>query len=178
MYKMSPQEKKIEKKKLSKINKKRCSHCNLIKKYSSYSPDNSKTDGYAHNCRVCRNKYGKRNKKIKRANSVLHRITDSIRSRTSYAIKSNGYKKDTKTFELIGCTKEFLLEYLKSKFKKGMTLNNYGKWQIDHDIPLASAKTEKELKALAHYSNLKPMWANENNHKRAKSLGQQYKIRI
>lgn len=35
-------------------------------------------------------------------------------------------------------------------------------WHIDHIKPLNLAKTEEELYKLCHYTNLQPMWAEEN----------------
>jgi hypothetical protein len=37
----------------------------------------------------------------------------------------------------------------------------YG-WHIDHKIPLSSAKTEEEAYQLCHYTNLQPLWAEDN----------------
>ena len=33
---------------------------------------------------------------------------------------------------------------------------------IDHIIPLSSAKSKKELFNLCHYTNLQPLWAEDN----------------
>lgn len=43
-----------------------------------------------------------------------------------------------------------------------MTWDNYGKWHIDHIVPLVSAKTEEEMYKLCHYTNLQPLWALDN----------------
>ena len=40
---------------------------------------------------------------------------------------------------------------------------NYG-WDIDHKIPLDSAKTEDDLIRLNHYSNLQPLCSYTNRH--------------
>ena len=38
---------------------------------------------------------------------------------------------------------------------------NHG-WDIDHKTPLSSAKTEKELIELCHYTNLQPLCSKVN----------------
>ena len=38
--------------------------------------------------------------------------------------------------ELVGCTIDELKQHLESKFKKGMSWNNYGKWHVDHVVPV------------------------------------------
>lgn len=73
-------------------------------------------------------------------------------------------KKTKKTFDIIGCSPEFLKEHLEKQFKDGMTWDNHGLfgWHIYHIIPLSSAKTEEEIYKLCHYTNLQPLWAEEN----------------
>ena len=51
-----------------------------------------------------------------------------------------------------------------------MSWDNYGDWHIDHIIPLSSAKTEEEIYKLAHYTNLQPLWAEDNIKKSNKIL--------
>lgn len=38
-----------------------------------------------------------------------------------------------------------------------MSFENYGKWHLDHIIPLSTAKTEKEVIILNHYTNFQPL---------------------
>lgn len=73
--------------------------------------------------------------------------------------------KDKKSEEILGCTILELKDYISSKFKNGMTWDNYGEWQIDHIIPLATANTTEEVARLCHYTNLQPLWADENRSK-------------
>jgi hypothetical protein len=84
----------------------------------------------------------------------------------------NNITKKNKTFDIVGCTPEFLKEHIEKQFKEGMSWDNYGfyGWHIDHIIPLSSAKTDEELYKLCHYSNLQPLWANENLSKGSKIL--------
>ena len=72
--------------------------------------------------------------------------------------------KTKKTCELIGCNWEQLKKYLESKFQQGMSWENYAYygWHIDHIIPLASASNREEMEKLCHYTNLQPLWAQDN----------------
>jgi hypothetical protein len=86
----------------------------------------------------------------------------NMRSRLCGYLKKLNITKTNKTFEIVGCSPEFLKEHLESQFKDGMSWENRSKWHIDHIIPLSSAKTEDELYKLCHYTNLQPLWAEEN----------------
>ena len=85
-----------------------------------------------------------------------------LRVRTSVAIRKKGYSKTSKTKEMLGCSWEDLKYHLESKFNSGMTWGNRSKWHIDHIIPLSSAKSKEELITLCHYTNLQPLWAEDN----------------
>lgn len=51
-----------------------------------------------------------------------------------------------------------------------MSWENHGEWHIDHIIPLSSAKNEEEIYKLNHYTNLQPLWKEENLSKGDKIL--------
>ena len=78
--------------------------------------------------------------------------------------------KNKKTEEILGCDFVFIKNYLESKFIDGMSWDNYGKWHVDHIIPLSSAKTEEDVYKLCHYTNLQPLWCEENLKKGTKIL--------
>jgi hypothetical protein len=66
----------------------------------------------------------------------------------------------------LGCSIPELKTYLESKFQEGMSWENWGiyGWHIDHIIPLDAfnlTNREEFLKA-CHYTNLQPLWAEEN----------------
>jgi hypothetical protein len=103
-------------------------------------------------------------------NDELYKISSLIRARIRNFLKIKNWSKTNKTFDLIGCSPQFLKEHLQSQFKDGMSWDNYGSWHIDHIIPLSSAKTTEEFNKLCHYSNLQPLWASENLSKGKKIL--------
>lgn len=96
-----------------------------------------------------------------------------LRNRTYSAFKNKGYKKSSKTQEMLGVDWEVCKAHIEKKFTEGMNWGNQGKWHIDHIIPLASAKNEEELMKLCHYKNLQPLWAEDNLKKSTKIQGQQ-----
>lgn len=96
------------------------------------------------------------------------KILQRCRARLYQAIK--GYVKSARTQELIGCTVNELRNHLESQFKEGMSWDNYGEWHIDHIIPCASfdfSKEEDQYKCF-NYTNLQPLWAEENFAKKDK----------
>lgn len=95
-------------------------------------------------------------------NDPAFRIKMTLSRRIRGLIKKNG----TKTVEFVGCTIDYLKQYLESKFIEGMTWDNYGRngWHIDHIIPCASFDLTKleQQKTCFHYSNLQPLWEADN----------------
>lgn len=71
--------------------------------------------------------------------------------------------------DLTGCTNEEFKSHLESKFVGGMSWENYGKygWHIDHIMACAKfdLTKEKDVKKCFHYSNLQPLWHNDNYRK-------------
>ena len=76
--------------------------------------------------------------------------------------KNNGYNKNSRTTQILGCSIEFFKNYIEQRFKNGMTWENRTAWHLDHIIPISSAKTEEETIRLNHYTNFQPLWAAEN----------------
>ena len=111
-------------------------------------------------------------RKYKRKTDEKYKLADAIRSRIKFYIRINNITKKNKTFDIVGCTPQFLKEHMEKQFKNEMTWENYGfyGWHIDHIIPLSSAKSDKELYRLCHYTNLQPLWAKENLSKGSKIL--------
>jgi|688.fasta_scaffold534543_2 hypothetical protein len=107
----------------------------------------------------------------RRKNEPLYKITENIRRRINKFFKSKNIEKNNKTFDIVGCSPEFLKEYIENKFTEGMSWDLMGKHiHIDHIIPLSSAKTEEDVYKLCHYTNLQPLWAEDNLKKSSKII--------
>ncbi len=103
---------------------------------------------------------------MKSATDIGFKILKNLRSRTRWALKSNGAKKVAKTEVLLGCTIEYFKEYFSSLFTEGMTWERFmnGEIHIDHIKPckLFDLTNEDEQRACFHYSNLQPLWEADN----------------
>lgn len=111
----------------------------------------------------------------RQSRDLIFRLQRILRDRFLKAIK-NDYKTGSAIKDL-GCSVEEFKQYLESKFKPGMTWGNYGKygWHIDHIKPLFSfnlQNREEVIKAL-NFTNLQPLWWNENLSKGSKTIGVQ-----
>jgi hypothetical protein len=117
-----------------------------------------------------KNKEHRRNYINNYNSSPISKLKNSLRSRINELM--NKKYNNPRTTNLVGCDYEFLINYIESKFINGMSWDNYGYygWHLDHIIPLSSAKTEEELCKLFHYTNLQPLWAEDNLRKSNKIL--------
>lgn len=97
---------------------------------------------------------------FKLKNNTRNLITDTFRR-----VCKGKFNKSEKTEIILGCTLEEFIKHLQSLFTEGMTLENHGEWEIDHIIPISSAKTEEDIIKLNHYTNLQPLWKEDNRKK-------------
>lgn len=100
----------------------------------------------------------------------LFRLKESVRARVNKALKSRNHRKTSTTFDMIGCDPAHLALHIESQFPAGMTWGNRSKWHVDHKVPLSIARSKEELVLLCHYSNLQPLWSEENMAKSDKLL--------
>ena len=98
-------------------------------------------------------------------NDLLFRLRRNYSNSVRSAFKNHLLKKKCKSSSLLGCSVSEFKNYIEAKFEPWMNWDNQGKcngelnygWDLDHKIPLSSAKTEEELKALFHYTNYQPL---------------------
>lgn len=89
-----------------------------------------------------------------------------LRDRINKAISTGFTNKAFKSVELLGASWEVCIQWLEKQFKPGMNWSNHGLngWHIDHIRPCASFDLTDPLqqKQCFHYTNLQPLWADEN----------------
>ena len=107
-------------------------------------------------------KYQKEYIKNRKSIDPLFNLTCGVRSLIGMAIKNKGYTKNSKTYEIIGCSYEEFKTHIEKQFLPCMSWDNRALWHLDHIIPISSGKTELEINTLNHYSNFQPLWAIDN----------------
>jgi hypothetical protein len=131
----------------------------IIQKHKKYYEKNKESILIRH--RIYKNK--------KMITDINFRLASYLRTRIWIALK--GICKSNTTLKLIGCSIEQLKLHLESKFTKGMSWDNYGKWEIDHIKPCCSfdLKKKSEQSKCFNYANLQPLWKKINRQKQGKS---------
>jgi hypothetical protein len=154
--------KKTHKEERKKYDKKYCQNHKeniAIKKKEYYENHKEKTNIYQKEYR---------NNRLKK--DINFRMICYLRSRMYWSIRGN-YKSGSAVRDL-GCPISEFKTYIESKFQDGMTWENWSKtgWHIDHIIPLDSfnLQNREEFLKACHYTNLQPMWAEENLRKGGK----------
>lgn len=171
---------------------KQCRKCHEWLELSLFPPGKNLASGVENRCRKCELKRGtiyyhanidkikrkRQSPEFKEAMRAYLRTYESQRRKTDieyklkkklrFALwkqirKSKG-KKSQSAIKLVGCSLVQLKLYIESKFRPGMSWENYGMWHIDHKIPCAAFDlTNPEQQAMCfRYTNLQPLWANDN----------------
>jgi hypothetical protein len=139
-----------------------CWDCKQDKPTSEFPKDKTRQDGYAYQCKICyrikkreyeRNRYNsdikyQTNRKRKR------RINDLLRCKDPHKIN-----------RILQYSKQNLIDEMISKFKPGMSWDNYGEWHIDHIIPLYHFDIDIEDHIVSNLNNLQPLWSKDNINK-------------
>jgi len=169
-YKLNNKEKiKTQSKLYSKKNQERIKISRKLykennkEKITKYNLDNKeKIKKYKQNYYQSKKNKINQSIKLKYKNNPLFRLKSLVRNRTIKFLKLKKVNKSSKTFEMIGCTPMELKSHIEKLFLYGMTWKNQSLWHIDHIVPLSSAKNEDDIFKLCHYSNLQPLWSEDN----------------
>jgi hypothetical protein len=140
-----------------------CDKCYRKRKYNEPSS----------NKKLYEKEYRKKNKATINAKAAIYvreksqndeqfRLKRILRKRLTEALKNN--QKAGSAVKDLGCSIKELKVHLESKFLPGMTWDNYGEWEIDHIVPLSgfNLTDRKEFLLACHYTNLQPMWWQDN----------------
>lgn len=123
-----------------------------------------------------RNRAIQRKSSTKRRSAVKGKLVDNFRRGINNSLTDKLTKRSAKGGRrwqsLVGYTLEQLMRHIESQFLPGMTWENYGKWHIDHRIPISAFNFEKpediDFKRCWELRNLRPLWAIDNIKKWAK----------
>ena len=144
-HQTNKEKRKLQKKLYYQINKEKRKHFGKL----YYENNKSKRHNYHYN---------------KLNTDIQYKLRNRLRSRLYNAINRN-YKNGSAVKDL-GCSIDEFKIYLESKFSPGMTWENWSTngWHIDHIKPLSSfdLKDRKQFIEACHYTNLQPLWADEN----------------
>ena len=130
---------------------------------------------YRKNNREVINKY----KNNRYSTDLNYKMRENLRNVLHNKLKRHLIKETTPEFSYtksslsyLGCTVEELKTYIENQFEDGMTWENwaYDGWHLDHIIPCSSfdLTKKKEQKKCFHYTNLQPLWAEDNLSKGSK----------
>ena len=98
----------------------------------------------------------------KQKSDPVYAMCKRFRSRLYLALKSKGYKKQSPTEVMLGCSYAKFIKHIENQFTEGMNWDNRSEWHLDHIIPLSCATTIEGIEKLSHYSNIRPLWATDN----------------
>jgi hypothetical protein len=95
-----------------------------------------------------------------------------LRERIRISLKVCGAVKSARTEELVGCSFSYLCKHLEGQFREGMSWDKPNSFHIDHIKPMSSfdLTDPQQQKAACHWSNLQPLYPEENLRKGAKIL--------
>ena len=167
-----------------------CNKCNIEKPLENFHKRKTGKYGLASYCKSCTAEYDKNRKfskeerehqkewrennkkkqlqyhleykRDRKMKDPLYKLTLNSRALVSRALSRNGFSKKSKTHEILGCSYSYLLEKLEDN-PYGFTYDD-PTMDIDHIIPLASAKNEITLLRLLKVDNLQLLPSEYNRH--------------
>lgn len=106
--------------------------------------------------------------KEKYQNDIQYRIKSICSARIRSLVK-----KETSTFDLLGCEIEFFRKWIEYQFNSDMSWDNIGShWHFDHVIPCVSfdLSISSELRECFNWQNIRPLQSTENLQKHDKII--------
>lgn len=97
-----------------------------------------------------------------------HAMAERISAGLARAMSLVGAVKTSPTFKLLGFTRGQLKAHIEKQFLPNMSWANRCDWELDHIVPISTATCEQDVIELNQLSNLRPLWAIDNNRKSAR----------
>ena len=117
----------------------------------------------------------KRNyEKTRKSTDPTYKLISNFRTAIYQVLKENRVDKNQSYFDVLRYTPEELINHLENQFSDGMSWENYGKWHVDHKLPITSFNIQEmgddEFMKCWSLDNLQPMWGKENIQKSNKII--------
>jgi hypothetical protein len=164
---------------------KRCPDCDKEKHVKEFNKNRTSIDGRNSCCAECSRireflwrqehpeEQRERSKKNgqKQRSTVQGKLKGYLRDYANRSLK--GKQKAGSGVGDLGCSTEFFQEYIESLWQPGMEWSNWSRfgWHVDHIKPLDSfdLTVREQFLEACHYTNMRPLWWNDNISKGAKS---------
>ncbi len=116
---------------------------------------------------IDKHRESKRNyERNRKANDPIYKLISNFRTAIYQVLKENNVEKNGHYFEVLKYSPEELILRLEKQFVDGMSWDNYGKWHVDHILPITSFNIneigDEEFIKCWSLSNLQPLWGDEN----------------
>ena len=121
--------------------------------------------------------------KKKQIQDPIYKLNIYISNDIRRSLRHKNISKNKQHWEnIVGYTIDVLIFNIEKQFKDGMNWDNYGKWQIDHIIPMSFFKyksiNDVEFKMCWRLENLQPLWKEDNLDKKAKVYKPEYYLNL
>jgi len=127
-------------------------------------------------CKKCDRIYDRNYNTQRKRNDLNYKLRKGLSARIRQALRHQKSHKTSATIKMLGCSIAELKAFLQNKFEDGMTWENYGEWHVDHIKPCAAfdlTKTDEQNKCF-NFSNLQPLWEEDNHTKNSFFDGKRY----
>ena len=106
------------------------------------------------------------------AEDPIFKMKAILRNLVYDALRRKGYTKNNRTIDIVGMRGEELYQHLLSGFFDvyGRLPTQDDQLDIDHIVPLITAKTEEEVLKLNHYTNLRFLLKHDNRYSKNAKL--------
>jgi hypothetical protein len=136
-------------------------HPRVASRFCKYGHDTfvtGRTNGKKQYCKLCKRNWTNNyiNRKIKSDPTL--KLVRNLRVRLWDAIKHN-FKAGSAVRDL-GCSIQFLKQYIEKKFYNGMTWDNWNEiWELDHikELHTFDLTDREQFLEAVHYTNLQPL---------------------